>query len=205
MIAADNYGWLEEFTSEGALELVVAFPLIEGGRCAALVDIPVGDTGAVVFSFRRAFPAVTFFASNIGFTPVAFTPVAFLVVVVVPLVVVGIIVFPMRVLLVGTIPLVVDGPPVEDVDDEFVLFCCARTTIGLVLLINANPIPRERIVIDDVIIAIFTKFIIIFHNTTIVLMLIVLNYEDTLLIHVPKDLTSDQKCSNFLLNVYAYS
>jgi hypothetical protein len=107
-----------------------------------LVDIPLGDTGAVVFSFRRAFPAVTFFASNVGFIPVAFTPVAFWEVVVVPLVVVGIMVFPIKVLLVGAIPLVVAA-------DEFVLlFCCANTNRKLLMLTvaNANTIAIERLV-----------------------------------------------------------
>jgi hypothetical protein len=98
---------------------------------------------------------VTFFASNVGFTPVAFTPVAFLEVVVVPLVAVGIIVFPMRVLLVGTMPLVV-----EDGDDEFVLFCCADTNRELLMLINANTIAIERLVTAYTIDAIFFEIII---------------------------------------------
>jgi hypothetical protein len=116
---------------------------------------------------------VTFFASKVAFTLVAFTPVAFWEVVVVPLVVVGIIVFPIKVLLVGTIPL-------ADADDEFVLFCCANTSMELVY---ANPNPIERTVIDNVRIVIFIEFMSIIENTTMALMLIVLNYEDRLLIH----------------------
>jgi hypothetical protein len=131
------------------LELEVALALAGCGTCAELVDIPVGDTGAVVFSFRSAFPTVTFCASNVAFTPVAFTPVAFLEVVVVPLVVDGIMVFPMKLLLVGTIPFVVV------VVDEFVLFCCANVKTEL----DANPTPTERSVIDNVIITSFVKFI----------------------------------------------
>jgi hypothetical protein len=87
----------------------------------------------VVFSFRRAFPAVTFCASNVAFTPVAFTPVAFLEVVVVPFVVDGIMVFPIIVLLVGTKPLEDDG------DDELlVLLCCADANKELLIFTNAN-------------------------------------------------------------------
>jgi hypothetical protein len=123
------------------LELELVLALTEGGTCAELVDIPVGDTGAVVFSFRRAFPAVTFSASNVGFTPVAFTPVAFVEVVVVPLVVVGIIVFPIIVLFVGIIPLVD-----EDGNDEFVLFCCANTNRESLMFINTNTIAIQRLV-----------------------------------------------------------
>ena len=90
--------------------------------CIALVDIPVGDTGAVVFSLVRAFPTVTFCADKAGLTPVAFTPVAFAAVVVVPFVVDGIIVFPIIVLLVGTSPFVVD---VDIEADELEFVCCA--------------------------------------------------------------------------------
>ena len=81
---------------------------------------------------------MTFFASNVGLTPVAFTPVAFWDVVVVPLVVDGSIVFPIIVLLVGIIPLV------GAADDEFVLFCCADT--NSVLLILTNTIAIEKAV-----------------------------------------------------------
>jgi hypothetical protein len=124
------------------LELEFALALTEGGMCAELVDIPVGDTGAVVFSFRSAFPAVTFFARRVGLTPVAFTPVVFPEVVVVPLVVVGIIVFPIIVLFVGTKPLV-GKPPVEEYDvDEFVLFCCADTFRELLMLTNTITMKR---------------------------------------------------------------
>jgi hypothetical protein len=125
------------------LELEVALAFAGCGTCAELVDIPVGDTGAVVFSFRRAFPAVTFCASKVAFTPVAFTPVAFPEVVVVPFVVDGIIVFPIMVLLLGTKPLEDDG------DDElFVLLCCADANRELLILTNANAntIAIERVI-----------------------------------------------------------
>jgi hypothetical protein len=140
------------------LELEVALAFAGCGTCAELVDIPVGDTGAVVFSFRRAFPAVTFCASKGAFTPVAFTPVAFSEVVVVPLVVVGIMVFPMIVLLVGTKPLE-DDPPVDDGDDEelVVLLCCADTNKELLILTNANTIAIERLVTTIHIIACFLE------------------------------------------------
>ena len=46
--------------------------------CIALVDIPVGDTGAVVFSLVRAFPTVTFCANKAGLTPVAFVVVYYI-------------------------------------------------------------------------------------------------------------------------------
>jgi hypothetical protein len=130
------------------LELEVALAFAGCGTCAELVDIPVGDTGAVVFSFKRAFPAVTFCASKVVLTPVAFTPVAFPEVVVVPLVVVGIMVFPIIVLLVGTKPLEGD-PLVDDGNDElFVLLCCADTNRELLIVTNANAntIAIERLV-----------------------------------------------------------
>jgi hypothetical protein len=109
----------------------VVFDFIEGGTCAAFVDIPVGDTGAVVFPLVKAFAAVTLLASNAGFTPVAFTPVAFLAVVVVPFVVVGIMVFPIIVLL--------DINPLFIVifeDDVFV--CCAKASHELLLTTSAK-------------------------------------------------------------------
>jgi hypothetical protein len=46
--------------------------------CIALVDIPVGDTGAVVFSLVRAFPTVTLCANKAGLTPVAFAVVYYI-------------------------------------------------------------------------------------------------------------------------------
>ena len=58
-----------------------------------------------MFSFRSAFPTVTFFASNAGLTPIAFMPVGFLAVVVA-----GITLFPISVLLEGTMPLVGELP-----------------------------------------------------------------------------------------------
>jgi hypothetical protein len=106
------------------LLIPLAFPLTEGGACAALVDMPVGDTGAVVFSLVKALAAVTLLASNAGFTPVAFVPVAFLEVVVVPFVVDGIMVSPIIVLL-DINPLFID------VDDDIVFVCCANTSDGL--------------------------------------------------------------------------
>jgi hypothetical protein len=102
----------------------VAFPLTEGGACAALVDMPVGDTGAVVFSLVKALAAVTLLASNAGFTPVAFVPVAFLEVVVVPFVVDGIMVSPIIVLF------DIDINPLF-IDDDDVFVCCANTSDGL--------------------------------------------------------------------------
>jgi hypothetical protein len=90
--------------------------------CIALVDIPVGDIGAVVFSLVRTFPTVTFCANKAGLTPVAFTPVAFAAVVVVPFVVDGIIVFPIIVSLVGTRPFADD---VNIEDDGLGFVCCA--------------------------------------------------------------------------------
>ena len=86
--------------------------------------MPVGDTGAVVFSLVKAFAAVTLLASNAGFTPIPFVPVAFLAVVVVPFVFDGIMVFPIIVLLLGINPLCID------VDDD-VFVCCADTGDGL--------------------------------------------------------------------------
>jgi hypothetical protein len=108
------------------LLIPLAFPLTEGGACAALVDMPVGDTGAVVFSLVKALAAVTLLASNAGFTPVAFVPVAFLEVVVVPFVVDGIMVSPIIVLFDIDI-----NPLFIDVDDEDVFVCCANTSDGL--------------------------------------------------------------------------
>jgi hypothetical protein len=130
------------------LELEVALAFAGCGTCAELVDIPVGDTGAVVFSFKRAFPAVTFCASKVALTPVAFTPVAFPEVVVVPLVVVGIMVFPIIVLLVGTKPLEGDLLVDDGNDELFVLLCCADTNRELLIVsnANANTIAIERLV-----------------------------------------------------------
>jgi hypothetical protein len=110
----------------------VVFDFTEGGTCAAFVDIPVGDTGAVVFSLVKAFAAVTLLASKAGFTPVAFTPVAFLAVVVAPFVVVGIMVFPIIVLLLDINPLFI-----VIVDDD-VFVCCANTSHELLLTTNAK-------------------------------------------------------------------
>jgi hypothetical protein len=62
-----NHLYDEEFDLAVLLELEAALALAGCGACAELVDIPVGDTGAVVFSFRRAFPAVTFCASKVAF------------------------------------------------------------------------------------------------------------------------------------------
>ena len=87
--------------------------------------MPVGDTGAVVFSLVKAFAAVTLLASNAGFTPIPFVPVAFLAVVVVPFVFDGITAFPIIVLLFGINPLRID------VDDDDVFVCCADTGDGL--------------------------------------------------------------------------
>jgi hypothetical protein len=96
--------------------------------------MPVGDTGAVVFSLVKAFAAVTLLASNAGFTPVAFVPVAFLEVVVVPFVVDGIIVSPIIVLF-DINPLFID---VDDDDDDDVFVCCAITSDGLLLIIKVG-------------------------------------------------------------------
>lgn len=87
--------------------------------------MPVGDTGAVVFSLVKAFAAVTLLASNVGFTPIPLVPVAFLAVVVVPFVFDGIMVFPIIVLLLDINPLCID------VDDEVFVCCCANTSDGL--------------------------------------------------------------------------
>ena len=87
--------------------------------------MPVGDTGAVVFSLVKAFAAVTLLASNAGFTPIPLVPVAFLAVVVVPFVFDGIMVFPIIVLLFGINPLCID------VDDDVFVCFCANTGDGL--------------------------------------------------------------------------
>ena len=103
--------------------------------------MPLGDTGAVVFSLVKAFAAVTLLASNAGFTPVAFVPVAFLEVVVVPFVVDGIVVSPIIVLF-GINPLFMD----VNVDDDDVFVCCANTSDGLLLLstkVGAKIIPSD--------------------------------------------------------------
>lgn len=100
--------------------------------------MPVGDTGAVVFSLVKAFAAVTLLASNAGFTPVAFVPVAFLEVVVVPFVVDGIIVSPIIVLF-DINPLFIDA---DDDDDVFV--CCAITSDGLLSIkVGAKMMPSQ--------------------------------------------------------------
>jgi len=90
--------------------------------------MPLGDTGAVVFSLVKAFAAVTLLASNAGFTPIAFVPVAFLAVVVVPFVFDGIMVFPIIVLF-DINPLCIDV-------DEDVFVCCANTSDGLLFSIK---------------------------------------------------------------------
>lgn len=94
--------------------------------------MPLGDTGAVVFSLVKAFAAVTLLASNAGFIPVAFVPVAFLEVVVVPFVVDGIVVSPIIVLF-DINPLFMD----VNVDDD-VFVCCANTSDGLLLSTKAG-------------------------------------------------------------------
>jgi hypothetical protein len=98
--------------------------------------MPVGDTGAVVFSLVKAFAAVTLLASKAGFNPVAFVPVAFLEVVVVPFVVGGIMVSPIIVLF-DINPLFIN------VDDD-VFVCCANIRNGLLpIKVGAKIMPSD--------------------------------------------------------------